>query len=101
MSHQIKSIPKIKQENWDTTMVVLHPLTMRIFNRYGIYSPSKLRDKKEIPYKEFVKSLAEHPINMRVCFDDNPDPDTLLERSEEVTAYGYGLSCLYSIIEIK
>lgn len=76
-------------------MVVLQPIAMRIPNSYGVYSPSKLEPLKKISYEEFLSHYADHPRKIRVCFDEKPSWDTLLERSELVTAYGFGLDCWY------
>lgn len=77
--------------------VILQPVVMRIPNRHGIYSPSKFTPKKEISYEKFLSRYADHPRRIRICFDEIPSPDTLLQKSELVTAYGFGLDCWYII----
>jgi hypothetical protein len=78
--------------------VTIHPLTMRIFNSYGVYFPSKLKPRKVISYDEFLSNYADYPIKMRVCFDEVPSSATMLLRSKLVTAYGLGLDGCYIII---
>ena len=78
-------------------VVNLQPLAMRLPNRHGIYCPSRFEPKKAITYHEFLKNYADHPRRMRVCFDENPTSDTLLARSEIITAYGNGLDCWYCV----
>jgi len=78
--------------------VVLQPVTMRIPNSHGVYSPSRLRTPKVVSYDEFLKRYANHPTGIRVCFDEILSPATILERSELVTAYGFGLDCWYIVV---
>ncbi len=80
-------------------VVTLWPLTMRIFNSQGIYSPSKLKPKKTVSYETFLSQYADYSIKMRVCFDENPAFDTLFQHSKLVTAYGLGLDGCYIITE--
>ncbi|MFN8458974.1 MAG: hypothetical protein U0401_30705 [Anaerolineae bacterium] len=78
-------------------IVILQPITMRIPNRHGVYSPSKFRAKKEIRYEEFLEQYADHSRRIRVCFDETPSSTTIFQRSELITAYGSGLDCWYII----
>ncbi len=80
------------------SLVTLQPLTMRIFNSHGIYFPSKLKPKKVLSYEEFLGQYADHPVKLRVCFDEEPSSTTMLQRSELVTAYGFGLDGCYIVI---
>jgi len=93
-THRSENIEKNSLKN---RRVALQPLAMRIFNSEGIYFPSKLRPKKMISYEEFISDYADYPINILVCFDDKPSSDTMLERAEFVTAYGFGLGGCYII----
>ena len=77
--------------------VVLQPIAMRIPNRYGVYSPSRLRPPKTMLYAEFLSRYADYPLKIRVCFDETPVYDTLLQNSRWVTAYGAGLDCWYIV----
>ncbi|UCG12285.1 MAG: hypothetical protein JSU72_17585 [Deltaproteobacteria bacterium] len=77
--------------------VILQPIAMRIPNSHGVYSPSQLRPQKAVSYEEFLARYANHPRGMRVCFDEIPTPTTIIERSELVTAYGFGLDCWYVV----
>ena len=77
--------------------VILQPVTMRIPNSTGVYSPSQLRPVKEISYQEFLTRYADHPIGIWVCFDETPSSSTILERSVLTTAYGIGLDCWYIV----
>jgi hypothetical protein len=79
-------------------MVILQPVTMRIPNRHSVYSPSRLRPRKKVSYDEFLVRYANHPHGIRICFDETPSPATIFERSELVTAYGYGLDCWYIVV---
>jgi hypothetical protein len=79
-------------------IVILQPITMRIPNSHGVYSPSKLRPPKLISHEEFLSRYANHPKGMRVCFDETLSPATIFERSELITAYGFGLDCWYIIV---
>ncbi|MCB0163015.1 MAG: hypothetical protein KDI79_02240 [Anaerolineae bacterium] len=88
---------RAKSGNLSEQVVNLQPLAMRLPNRFGIYCPSKFEPKKTMTYREFLKNYADHPRRMRVCFDENPTTETLLERSEVVTAYGSGLDCWYCV----
>jgi hypothetical protein len=80
----------------DGTMI-LQPITMSIPNSCGVYSPSKLRSKKEISCEEFLTQYAHYSREIRVCFVENITPETLLQKSEFVTAYGFGLNCWYIV----
>lgn len=79
-------------------VVVLQPLAMTVPNRHGIYSPSKLEPKKEISYKIFLAQYADYPQKIRVCFDEAFSSEALLQKSEWVTAYGFGLDCWYMVV---
>ncbi len=79
-------------------MITLQPLTMRIFNSQGIYFLSKLNPKKTVSYQEFLLRYADHPLKMRVCLDEKPSFTTMLQKSEFVTAYGFGLDCYYIVV---
>lgn len=78
-------------------IVILQPIAMRIPNRHGVYSLDKLRPKKEINYREFLTEYSDQPRKIRVCFNEVLSPSTILQQSEFVTAYGYGLDCWYII----
>jgi hypothetical protein len=78
-------------------VVILQPIAMRVPNRYGIYSPSKLKPKREISYREFLSCYADHSRKIRVCFDETPSASTIFQRSELITAYGSGLDCWYIV----
>lgn len=79
------------------SMVTLQPLAIRVFNSHGVYSPSKLRPKKEIGSEEFFARYANNSVEIRVCFDQEPSEDTILDRSVPVKAYGLGLDCWYIV----
>ena len=83
---QKKSTPCIT-ENWQDKAlnekegkVILQPVTNRIPNEYNIYSPSKLRSKKEVTYEEFLSQYAQEPRGIRVCFDESLPSDSMLQR---------------------
>lgn len=86
-----------------TRTVALQPVTMRIPNKWGVYSPSILRSEKQISYEEFVSVYAYNFLEIRVCFDNMPSADTIFERSELVKAYGFTRDGWYIVIsnEIK
>jgi hypothetical protein len=77
--------------------VILQPITMRIPNCHGVYSPSQLRPPKVVSYEEFLARYADRPIGIWVCFDETPAPATINERSKLVTAYSFGLDCWYIV----
>lgn len=77
--------------------VTLQPVEQRIPNSLGIYSPSELRPKRIISKEKFLKWYAQYPIRMRICFDKTPSLDTMLQRSEEILAYSFGLDCWYVV----
>ncbi|MCK6628332.1 MAG: hypothetical protein L6R45_24540 [Anaerolineae bacterium] len=83
--------------NSEQKVVVLQPIAMKIPNRHGIYSLNKLKPKKEINYGEFLTEYSDRPRKIRVCFNEVLSPSTILQQSEFVTAYGYGLDCWYII----
>lgn len=80
--------------------IILQPLAMRIPNRYNIYSASKLEPKKEISYEEFLSRYSDYPKNIRVCFEETASVTALLQRSEWITAYGFGFDCWYVVMSI-
>lgn len=82
-----------------TRYVTLQPITITIFNNYGVYCFSKARKPKRIPYQEFVERHADSAISVRVCFDKNPEAETLVERSRKVTAYVIGLGIPYILLD--
>lgn len=94
---QPKTDHSINQDRKSTYKLVLQPVTMRIFNSYGIYFPSKLQPEKIVTHDEFLEQYADFPIEMLICFDDRPDYEMLLEQAKAVTAYGFGLDCYYII----
>jgi hypothetical protein len=71
---------------------------MRIPNSYDVYSLSQLRPLVVVSDKEFLARYANHPVGVRVCFDEAPIPATIVQRSEFVTAYGFGLDCWYVVV---
>jgi len=73
-------------------MITLQPIAMVVFNSLGIYAPSRLRKQKKLMQQEFLEKFADHPISIQVSFeaDGISNPQTL-------TAYGYGLDCLYVV----
>lgn len=71
--------------------VTLQPVSMSIPNSFGIYSPDKLKPKKIISSSEFLKLYAPYPTEIHLCFDETPSSDTMLQRSEKVSAYSFGL----------
>jgi hypothetical protein len=77
--------------------VILQPITMRIPNCHGVYSPSQLRPPKVVSYREFLSRYANHPRRIQVCFDETPSPATIVERSDPITAYSFGLDCWYIV----
>jgi hypothetical protein len=79
-------------------MIVLQPVTLRIPNKQFVYSPSRLKACKKMSYREFLANYATCPRAIRVCYDEPPSIATLLERSEWVTAYGFGLDCWYIVV---
>jgi hypothetical protein len=79
-------------------IVMLQPVAMRFPNRYSIYSPSRLSPPKAVSYVEFLERYANQPIGIRICFDEMPSPATILDRSELLTGYGFGLDCWYIVI---
>lgn len=94
--------------NWrrDTTdemppnkrIVILQPVVMRIPNSHNVYSLSQLRPKIEVNYEKFLSQYAKHPRGIRICFDEKSTPDTILQKAELVTAYGYCLDCWYIVV---
>lgn len=78
-------------------VVILQPVAMRIPNRHGVYSPSKLKPKKKISYEEFLSYYADYPIKIRICFDETPSSATIFQRSALVTAYSSSLDCWYTV----
>jgi len=78
-------------------VVTLQPIAMRIPNRHGIYSPSKIRPQKQISYEDFLSRFADYSRQIRVCFDEKPASETLLANAHLVTAYGSGLDCWYIV----
>lgn len=90
-------IERLTTNGSEERVVILQPIAMRIPNRQGIYSPSKLKPKKEVSYKEFLARYADHPRKIRICFVETPSPDMLLQRSEFITAYGNELDCWYIV----
>jgi hypothetical protein len=96
MSHQCEIINEIPSKRG---MVILKPITMRIPNTYNVYSPSKLRSQKVVPYEEFLDQFANQPLGIRFCIDDPPCASTIFERSKLTTAYGFGLDCWYIIVD--
>jgi len=81
-------------------IVILHPITMRIPNRHFVYSPSKLKPKKIISYEKFLERYADHPRKIRVCFDETLSFATIFQKSELVTAYGFGSNGWYIVATI-
>ena len=79
--------------------ILLHPIAMRIPNEHCVYSPSRLDQIKAVTYQEFLAKYANHPRAIRVCFDDYPSSTSILENSELITAYGFGMDCWYIIAE--
>jgi len=78
-------------------MVILQPIVMRIPNSRNVYSPSRLRPKKEISYNEFLAQYANQARGIRICFEETPSPATIFQRSELITAYSFGLDCWYIV----
>jgi hypothetical protein len=78
--------------------VILQPVTMRVPNTHGIYSPSKLRPLKAVSYEEFLSCYAIHPRGIRICLDETASPATIFQKSKLITAYGFGLDCWYIVI---
>ena len=93
------------KEPWsqDEITVILQPLAMTTPNQFGIYSPSRIRPKREISYREFLAKFSDHARRIRVFLLDgvNVDSDYLLSRSIVMTAYGFGLNCWYLVDEMK
>lgn len=77
--------------------IVLQPLAMRVPNAHNVYSPTQLIPKKVMNPAEFLARYADHARSIRVCFDQTPSSDTIFERSENVTGYGFGFDCWYII----
>ena len=77
--------------------VILQPIAMTIPNSHGVYSPSRLRPKQEISYKEFLVRYANQARGIRISFDETPSPATILKESQIVTAYSLGLDCWYIV----
>ena len=106
--HEKKSIsivkdgqPKVNENCLKDGQVILQPLAMRIPNIHGVYSPSELSPKKTLSDKEFSSHYANYSISMRVCFDESQSPEELMQRSEIVTAYGFGLDCWYIVVAVE
>ena len=76
-------------------VIVLQPVTIQVFDGQSIYSPSKLRPIKKLPYTEFLEKYADQPKLVRVCFDKTRCSDMLFRNSEVITAYGVGTDCWY------
>jgi hypothetical protein len=93
-NHPVEVTEKIYIKN---DVVILQPITMRFPNCHGVHSLSKLKTQKEVSYKEFLTRYADRPRKIRICFDEIPSPDTLLQQSEFITAYGYELDCWYIV----
>lgn len=79
-------------------VVILQPVAIRIPNSHNVYSPSQLKPQKVLSYEEFLACYADRPKEIRVCFDEIPSLATIYEKSELVTAYGFGLDCWYIIV---
>jgi len=77
--------------------VILQAVDMEIPNSQGVYFINNSRPKKKINYKTFLSRYADHPRRIRVCFDGSPSANSLVERSERVTAYSSGLDCWYIV----
>ena len=95
---QSKTNQTINRNQQNIYKLVLQPVTMRIFNNYGVYFPSKLNPVKTVTYEEFLEQYADYPIEMLICFDEPPSSVTMLQNSKRVTAYGFGLSTYYIVI---
>ena len=77
--------------------VTLLPLLMRVPNKYGIYSPHPYREKFTLSYAEFVRRYADNPRTLLVCFEPEPQAQTIHQQAESVTAYGDDADCWYII----
>jgi hypothetical protein len=93
-SQECESVDKIRPKKGG---VILQPVTMRIPNRYSIYSPSRLKPKIAVSYEEFLSQYAKYPRGIHICFDVIPTPDAILQRTKLITAYGFGLDCWYIV----
>jgi len=80
-------------------MTNLQPVAMRVPNRHHIYAPSKLASRKTIPYHEFLARYADHPRQIRICFAETYVVDEMLQQSEWLTAYSFGLDCWYIVVD--
>ena len=82
---------EILEEDYpEERVVTLQPLAMRVFNSHGIYSPSKLRPKKEVSYDEFLTRYANNSVEVLVCLEEESLEDTMVDRSQVMDAYGFG-----------
>jgi hypothetical protein len=79
----------------ESLVVLLHPIAIRIPNKYFVYSLSKSREQKKLHYKEFIEKYAGRARKIRVCFDETATPTSVLHKSVFVTAYGLGLDSWY------
>jgi hypothetical protein len=82
----------------DAGTVILQPVAMIIPNRYGVHSQNELKPQKLLTYEEFLSQYADHPRRIRICLDETVPSDTILQRSDLVTAYGSGLDCWYVVL---
>lgn len=86
----------------NTDTIVLQPVAMVIPNRACIYSPSHLEPPIEVGSEEFRDGFAMRPRRLRVCFDESPSSQTIVQRSELVTVYfGKGLTYWYCIVGVR
>ena len=80
--------------------VTLQPLVMRWPNRLGVYSPSAMRPARTLGYHEFLSRYADQAKRIRVCFEETACRQTLLRRSQWVTAYSVGLEGWHAVVAI-
>jgi hypothetical protein len=106
LNHHKKPTDAAKYQPLETVMefgpnnglVILQPIVMRVPNKYGIYSPSKLRPKKEVSYREFLLRYADHARIVRVCFQEELTSEKkMFQHSKLITAYNFGLGCWYVV----
>jgi len=92
-----QQIVSVDQAHPNGGTVILQPVAMIIPNSHGVYSPSRLRLKKEISYKEFLARYANQAQGIWICFDKTASAGTIFQKSQFVTAYSLGLDCWYIV----
>jgi hypothetical protein len=75
--------------------MVLQPIAMVKPTRDCVYTPSRLRQERTIPYAAFLRQYADTARVILVSFDEDGISDP-----QPVTAYGRGLDCWYIVVPV-